>query len=103
MIGPPLVVTGVAVEGLHRFGRGRLFSGPLAADDDRHAADADVDLRRTAQIGLFGGDLAAERSLYQSAAAFGSRLIRWMWSNASPLSMRLLLPDVRRTGRSPVS
>ena len=63
MIGPPFVVAGVTVESLHGFGRGRLFPGSLATDDDGHAADPDIDLRRAAQVRLYGDDLAAEHFL----------------------------------------
>ena len=48
VIGPPLVVTGVPVEMLHGFGRDRRFPRPIAANDQRHAGDTHIDLRRAA-------------------------------------------------------
>ena len=60
VIGPPSVVTREAVEMLHRPRLRRMLAWTLTADDDRHAADADIDLRRAAEIFLHGGDLAPE-------------------------------------------
>ena len=45
---------------LHGFGSDRLFTRPLAANDQRHAADTHVDLRRSAQIRLLRDDLTPE-------------------------------------------
>jgi hypothetical protein len=45
------------VDGL---GIGGIFPRPLATYDNRHAADPDIELRRTAEIFLQGGDLAPE-------------------------------------------
>src|SRR5258708_3343676 len=63
VVGPPLVVTGVPVEMLHGFGGDRRFPRPMAADNQRDAADAHVDLRRAAQVRLFRGNLAPEHFL----------------------------------------
>ena len=74
MIGPPCVVTGKICKWPNGSGGSGVLARPLAADQDRRAAQIDEDRRRPRAV-VFAVIVAPNISTYQLAEASGSLLM----------------------------